>query len=321
VIATGGGRYDPDEGFCFFVAGRNIANSAHYHPWTLMGVDTLLGEAQAATAELHARMEAPDMKLMLDSGVFWLASRHGQALGMELYEALTTPPEQVDGWARLLERYVELVRVHEPTLWGYVELDQGTTDHKRATRGRLEDMGLRPIPVYHPMTDQPAYLDELLEGYDRVCIGNMAHADAATRRALLGMVWERRRRHGRRVWLHALGYTPNAMLNALPIDSADSSSHVLSLRLSTHMAAGRAMLAQFGQLDDPRYGYDPALYTSPERGLSKKVALLAWVARTELEAWRRQWADLERVLPGVHPWPPAWPGEAPPRSVAAVMAA
>jgi hypothetical protein len=314
MIRTGGGRFDPDEGFVFFVAGVNISNATGYHPWTLMAVNDAMTDS--GVAELHERTERPDAKLLLDSGIFWLATRYAAANGLTMDEALKVPPEEIDDFERLLARYLELVKAYEDRLWGYVELDQGGAENKRRTRAMLEAEGLRPIPVYHPLADGYDYLDELLESYDRICIGNVVMADAPTRRALLALVWERRRRSGRRVWLHLLGYTPNQLLNALPFNSTDSSSHVYALRFGARMCMGRAMLAQFGTLWDDRFSYDLEAYGDEERGLPKKTALLSWIARSEVVAWRRQWADLERVLPDVEPWPAPLAGERDPEPAA-----
>jgi hypothetical protein len=305
-IETGGGRYDPEEGFCFFVAGMNIRNAAGYHPWTLMGADSALTES--GLSELRERAELPGAKLMLDSGVYWLASRYADEAGLDFYQALAVEPERLRDYDRLLERYVAVVRAHESDLWGYVEVDQGGAAAKRRNRQALEAEGLRPIPVYHPLTDGFDYLDELLDGYDRICIGNVVMSDAPTRRALLGMVWERRRRCGRRVWMHALGYTPNPLFLAYPFNSSDSSSHLYALRFGASMCMGRAMLAQFGTLEDAGYSYALDRYQDPEVGLPKKTALLAWIARSEVEQWRRQWADLGRVLEN-EPWPASFAGE------------
>jgi hypothetical protein len=307
LIETGGGRFDPAEDFVFFIAGMNIRNAASYHPWTLMGVDAVMSES--GTEELRERIGVPGAKLMLDSGVFWLATQHAQAHGLDFYEALTVKPTDLKNYDKLLTRYVEVVREFEDDLWGYVEVDQGGADVKRSTRHELEAQGLHPIPVYHPLTDGFEYLDELLDGYDRIAVGNVVMSDAATRRALLGLVWERRRRHSGRVWIHALGYTPNPLFLAYPFNSSDSSSHLYALRYGASMCMGRASLAQFGTLEDAGYSYDLQAYGDEERGLPKKTALLAWIARSEVEAWRRQWADLTRVLPDLAPWPNPYAGE------------
>jgi hypothetical protein len=98
------------------------------------------------------------------------------------------------------------------------------------------------------------------------------------------------------------------------MNSSDSSSHLYSLRFGASMCMGRAMLAQFGTLEDRGYSYDLELYQDEDRGLPKKTALLAWIARSEVEQWRRQWADLERVLPDAEPWPAPFEGEPAPTS-------
>jgi hypothetical protein len=280
---------------------NSIATGIPYHPWTLLGVDALMG--RAGVTELQARLAQPGAKTFLDSGVFWLSTRHAEAHGLTMDQALAVAPEDVDGFDKLLTRYVDVVREHQAALWGYVEVDQGGVTGKRRTRAYLEEHGLRPIPVYHPLTDGFDYFDELLARYDRICIGNIVMADLSTRRALLTMVWERRRRVKRQVWLHALGYTPNQLFNAYPINSADSSSHVMAVRFTDTMCSGRAMLAQYGTLVDERFSYDSQMLRDEERGLPKKRAVLAWIARSEVEAWRRQWEDLQRALPGTQPWP------------------
>jgi hypothetical protein len=315
VKPTGGGRFDPDEGFAFFIAAQNIQNAVQYHPWTLMAVNELSGESGMREFRLRS---TPPGKMFLDSGIFWLSTRHAAAHGLTMDQALAVKPEDIDGFDDLLARYVDLVNEFEPTLWGYVELDQGGPEGKRRTRAYLESIGLHPIPVYHPLTDGFDYFEELLDSYDRICIGNVVMADAATRRALLTMVWERRRRHKNTVWLHALGYTPNSLFTSYPINSADSSTHVMALRYRSTMCQGRAMLAQYGTVADPALSYDGGeLLQDTDRGQPKKKAMLAWIARTDVEAWRRQWADLQRVLGPVEPWPAPYPGELDPKAAAA----
>jgi hypothetical protein len=231
-------------------------------------------------------------------------------------QALAVAPQEVDGFDQLLTRYVDIVRTYHEGLWGYVEIDQGGVAGKRATRAYLEEQGLRPIPVYHPITDGFDYFDELLERYDRICIGNIVMAPPAVRRDLLTMVWERRRRAPHKVWLHALGHTPNPLFNAYPVNSSDSSTHVYALRFVDTMSWGRAMLGEFGRLRDHRLAHDRDMVDDPRRGMVKKYQILGWIARTELDAWRRQWQDLLRVIPDAEPWPAPIPGELPPKAAA-----
>jgi hypothetical protein len=298
MIATGGGRFDPAESFVFFVAMSDT--DVAVHPWTLVALNDILNDA--GVGELQRRLDSPGSRTMLDSGVFWLASTYAKNNDMSLAQALTVDPESMPGFDRLVSAYVDIVRTAEPKLWGYVELDQGGADTKRRLRAMLEAEGLRPIPVYHPLSDPYDYFDELLESYDRVCIGNLAMAAPDARRAILGDVWERRRRHVGPVWLHALGVTPAPILNAYPINSADSSTHVYAIKRGASQCMGRAMLARCGALE---YGYwhPPDATKDPEIGRERVVKFMSWVARTDVEAWRAQWADSERVFPGMSPWP------------------
>ena len=59
----------------------------------------------------------------------------------------------------------------------------------------LEQMGLRPIPVYHPFNDGWDYFDYLAERYDRICFGNVVQADRETRKRLVATAWERHRKY------------------------------------------------------------------------------------------------------------------------------
>jgi hypothetical protein len=143
-----------------------------------------------------------------------------------------------------------------------------------------------------------------LESYDRVCIGNLAMATPEARRSILAWVWERRRRHAAPVWVHALGVTPAPLLNAYPVNSTDSSTHVYAIKRGASQCMGRSMLARCGALE---YGVlaraeDPADDAATRE---RVVKFMSWVARTDVEAWRRQWADMARALPGLSPWPVA----------------
>jgi myo-inositol catabolism protein IolC len=123
-------------------------------------------------------------KVFLDSRVYWLATQHAEANNMNMNEALGLAPERVQGFDQLFNAYVDTARRYEQHLWGYIEIDQGGRENKTRTRARLEDMGLRPIPVYHPLNDGWDYFDELASQYDRICLGNVVMANSAERKRL-----------------------------------------------------------------------------------------------------------------------------------------
>jgi len=106
-------------------------------------------------------------------------------------------------------------------------------------------MGYRPIPVYHPLTDDSTYLEHLASTYDRICIGNLAKSSRPIRKRILHAAWETKKRHPG-LWIHLLGFTPNEWINALPVDSCDSSTWLSSVRWNGY--SPRAAGVPFGAM-------------------------------------------------------------------------
>jgi hypothetical protein len=294
-VRTAGGRYDPGEEPIYFVAGHNIAEIAATHPWNLVAVNDLAAELERETNELAVRLEAGNL-VLLDSGIFWLTQRHMRDHpGMTMDQALALPPDEIDGFEWLWENYLAIVARFEEQLWGYIELDQGGAENKRRTRARLEALGLRPIPVYHPLNDGWDYFDELCERYDRICFGNVVQANAETRRHLLSTLWERRRRHTD-VWVHVLGLTMSEVVTVYPISSCDSSAWVYALRYGAQNAPGsHAMGDSFGKFTTS-FSYDPELDRLDGGGQRRGVHFLASEAFFMQGVMRAQQADLVEVF-------------------------
>jgi hypothetical protein len=295
-VRTGGGRFDPEEGFCYFVA-RNLSGApaiAERHAHNLIAVNDLGG--RESREEFAAFVARPEQRVLLDSGVFWLATRHAAHHGLTMDAALSLHPSELDGWDRLRRDYVQIAREHEADLWGYVELDQGGAERKRETRAWLQSEGLAPIPVYHPLVDGWAYLDELLEeGHDRVMVGNVVQARWDVRDRIILTVWERVRRHpaGRRPWLHLLGLGPYPTLVACPFNSVDTSNHIQSMRYGA-LVPGALALGPFSKLRD--YLYNRASSDGDPDGYAAYGTLLGWLAACDERAWRAQQDDLDRLL-------------------------
>lgn len=238
------GTWDPTAGPVYFFAANMGASltKSRQQPYVLVAVNELLHDNEDGSNESKLRnvLDAGN-HVFLDSGVFWLTNQHKRAHGISMDEALGLHPADIDGFDVLFDRYVQLAKRYGDRVWGYIELDQGGRERKRETRKRLEDLGLAPIPVYHPLNDGPDYLDELMETYDRICFGNIVQANRHTRQRLLHMMWEAKVRHPG-VWVHVLGLTPSQVSLAFPSDSADSSAWLTGLRW--HAAEReRAMLA------------------------------------------------------------------------------
>jgi hypothetical protein len=228
VKATGG-AWDRAVRPLYFVAGGAGGTRGKQFRWpdkVLLAVNDMPTEASEGLLVDHLDK---GRLVLLDSGVFWLTNRHKRAHKITMDEALALAPEDIDGFAELEARYLQLVGRYGDRLWGYIELDQGGMANKRRTRARLESLGLAPIPVYHPLLDGWDYFDELAQGYDRMCFGNVVQASGAARVRLLHAAYERHRAYPD-CWIHILGLTVNAWCAAAPPDSCDSSTWIAPLR-------------------------------------------------------------------------------------------
>jgi hypothetical protein len=196
------------------------------------GTDVLMAMNDLHTPrheEIVADLVGQGVRILIDSGIYNLTMSHARLHRISMDEALRTPVDRIDGFQALYARYVGFLQRWGSRVWGYIELDLGGPEGKRATRTTLEALGLQPIPVYHPLNDGWEYFDELAEGYDRLCFGNVVHASLYTRLRLVATAWERKRQYPE-LWIHLLGMTPNEWLNAYPIDSCDSSAWLGTVR-------------------------------------------------------------------------------------------
>ena len=227
MIGTGG-RWDRLEWPTYFIASGidRLIHGAPCHDHLLIAVNEL--ESERAIQGVRDFIKAGD-RVLIDSGVFSLSTTHAKKHGLTMDQALSMPPDQVDGFTELYARYTALLAEMGDDVWGYIEIDQGGRENKIKTRARLEAIGLRPIPVYHPFNDGWDYFDYLAERYDRICFGNVVQADFGTRKRLLATAWERRRKYPH-LWIHMLGMTPGEISAAWPINSQDSSTWLLGVR-------------------------------------------------------------------------------------------
>ncbi len=230
MIKTGG-KFDLKDDSIHFLAGNDqrISQGSPNHDYFLIAVNELKSE----TNFLHLEgWLSEGKKVFIDSGIFNLTMEHVRNHpGLSMDDALALPPEKIDGFDNLFKRYVQIIRRYGERAWGYIELDQGGRENKIKTRAKLEKMGLRPIPVYHPLNDGWDYFDYLAERYDRICFGNVVQASKPERLRLVATAWERHRKYPD-LWIHLLGLTPNEWLYALPINSSDSSSWLSVVRWS-----------------------------------------------------------------------------------------
>lgn len=230
VKATSGGTFDRDDPFLYYIAGspENMSKMDPPHANVLVAVNELKSDKDLDTLDRLCDTR----RVMLDSGIFNLAMNHVRNHeGVTHDDALGLAPEEIDGFDALWNRYGEVVTRFSDRLWGAVELDQGGVENKPRTRARIEEeFGIVPMPVYHPLLDGWDYYDDLAQGYDRICFGNLVQASPPVRLRLIHTASERARRYPY-LWTHLLGVYPNENVMGMPLrGSCDSSSWLTSLR-------------------------------------------------------------------------------------------
>jgi len=255
------------------------------HDWVLLALSTITSPEKEAMVE---RLLDRGVKVFLDSGIYSLTAAYARTGAVTPEQAFATAPELVPGFQELWDRYVRLCTRWGDRVWGYVELDLGGVDSKRRLRNRLHDLGLDPIPVYHPLFDGWDYFEELATGYDRICWANMADAEPARRKRMVATAWERHRQFPD-LWIHLLGFTPNDWLAGWPADSCDSSTWLGGVRWGGE--SGTSYLRRLSALPlDYRY--------STSEQTPKAVHLAAVNSHMQHRNWRRILADRELELGG-----------------------
>ena len=239
IQRTSGGSFDPDANFKYFVAGdpARVASTRDKvgvgdapvvkHMNVLVAVNEL---ESSSDFDLLDRM-CDEQNVLLDSGIFNLANEHAKKHQVSHDVGLSMSPEEIDGFEALWDRYADVATRFADRLWGIIELDQGGVAHKPRTRARIEsEIGIVPMPVYHPLLDGWDYYDAIASSYDRMCFGNLVKASPPLRVRLIHTASERSRAYPH-LWTHLLGVTPNENVIACAMrGSCDSSSWVTSER-------------------------------------------------------------------------------------------
>lgn len=297
TVKATGGAWDRSDRLSYFLAADlgHQQRDAHLHGFILIAVN----EVRDSNFDALERFIDQGAKVLLDSGIFWLTNEHRRSHGIPMDQALALAPTEIDGFELLWKRYLEVVNRFGDRSWGYIELDQGGMVNKRITRNRLHDLGLSPIPVYHPLNDGADYFDELAQGYDRICWGNVVQAPAAARKRMLATAWERHRTYPD-LWIHFLGLTPNQALNAYPADSADSSTWLSSVRWSGMNE--RSMLRSLGPMER-EFSYDLASEAESDFG-HHKAARMSVVSVSMMQRGWRHWQSRVQDELGVELYPP-----------------
>jgi hypothetical protein len=290
MIKTAGKQFDPDAGQLYFIASgpEQLLKVSHVNRHFLCSVNEIKTDGDVDTLR---QLMANGAKLFIDSGVYNLTMEHARAYDCGMNEALSLAPDEIDGFDALFKRYVEVCGSVGADSWGYIEIDQGGRQNKMKIRARLEKLGLRPVPVYHPINDGWDYFDYLAKRYDRICVGNLVHAEIAERLRLIHTLYMRRQKYPY-LWVHLLGVTPNELLHSCPLSSCDSSTWLSAIRwgFSDEVAMGKRCGGGFDHTMTYRYESVEELLgdkTGPNPSYMRATYLWAFDA----EFAGRNWSD------------------------------
>lgn len=213
------GVWDTNEKGVYFLACTNGNLSLTTYNDFLIALNEIKGERTV----LKIREACGKGKVLIDSGVHELAAREHRRTGDSFATIFSRDPFEIEGFNAWIEKYTVIMNELKDVVWGYIEIDLGGPVGKRKIRAMLEDSGLRPIPVYHPLIDNYEYLDELFDQYDRICVGNLADRPYEIRREILLTI---KKRNTKNRFVHLLGYTPDELMWGMGFDSSDSSTWV-----------------------------------------------------------------------------------------------
>lgn len=206
-------------------------------PWTrprLVAFDRLAREgdpydASRTRGDPYVAQAFDGCPVMLDSGVFAYAQRFARAEGLRFDQVRRRDPSTLPFFDWHRATYLDMCRDLETAMWGAVEIDFGDADAKTATRAWFEGHGVTPMPVFSAPSDPLDYFDQLVDGYDRVCLGSVAGAGRELAPYVLGL-HERCRRRGVEPWLHILGRVASLRNLQIPWDSVDHSNWLAAPR-------------------------------------------------------------------------------------------
>jgi hypothetical protein len=278
-IKTGGGTFERTQTPIYFISSyvSELQKAGWLHGEVLVALNNLNVERLQTVDDWLTRGK----RVFLDSGVFMLGMNHGRKHGLSFYQVLQLQPDQIDGYDKLWSFYREVVGRFGDRLWGYVEVDQGGTQAKIDNRSKMEAEGLFPIPVYHPFVDEPDYLPYLMQRYDRICLANVVQTPREERKRLLATVWKAAYDYPD-VWIHVLGYTPDTLLNAYPMHSADCSTFLSGVRWGS--SSDRAMNSRLGELP-ANFNYKLGEVHQPE-GRETSYLMAGYCAMMQQRSWR-----------------------------------
>lgn len=252
------------------------ANIEIYLDNYLRAINAVSGENDVQRIKDHIDL---GKNVLIDSGIFDLAKKFSIEKDISLTEAFKINPEEFEGFEKLFDKYVQIIRPLKDRLWGYIELDIGGEKNKTRIRKKLNDLGLDPIPVYHFLSDSEEYFDYLGENYNRICVGNLAQSDHKTRINALCKI-EKRRKKYTDLFIHYLGLSLSPYCFMFQIDSCDSSEFSAPVRWNTIKI--RSLLNSFSELSKEYINHENYF------DVIKKSAFVSMIDQTNMNFYQKE---------------------------------
>ena len=218
---------------------------------------------------------SPAPSIMADSGAF-SATTLGAPISLEGYV------QWVRRWGHLFDHYSNLDVI-------------GDAEATLANQKRLEDMGLRPLPVFH-VNEPWEYLENYLETYDYVALGGLVPY-RLTPKALMPWLIKAFKMLPTGKGYHGFGVSGWTVMKSFPWASVDSTSWSIGYRYGRvplfSPVEGKLVSAYLG---DPascfRYrklfeycGYEWKDFAIRERNNRAKIAGVSAVSYMRVEDW------------------------------------
>lgn len=126
-----------------------------------------------------------------------------------------------------MDSYIEFLKKHKKLITVYANLDEiGNPEKTHENQKRMEDVGLKPLPVFHtgePISWLEKYIDE---GYDYIALGGMVPYARDRKRLVqwMSLCFQVAEKAGKPIKYHGFGMTNWDLMRAYPWASVDSSS-------------------------------------------------------------------------------------------------
>ena len=257
-------------------------------PWRPESLKLLLSYHYFKKHNLHELMDKyfgnKPPKIFVDSGAF-----SSMTLGSEIN----------------LESYIDWIKRYQDIMTIYANLDFINDPVKTyENQKKMEDAGLKPIPVFHTGESIEWLQRYIDEGYTYICLGGMVPYSSDRKKLItwISKCFNTAAESGKPIKFHGFGMTSFDLMKAYPWASCDSSSWSTSFRFgNVHIfdeKKGRFQVVKFRDIKKSykyaellrSYGFSPndiAIGSEIER---IKVATLSCMAFLKAEQWlNKRW--------------------------------